>query len=153
MKIAIASDHGGFALKVRIKEILQKRNIEILDLGNEGAESVDYPDYAIRVAEKVSKKEVDSGLLLCGTGIGMCIAANKFKGVRAAVVSEAYSARMSKEHNNANVLCLGGRVLDADQKIAEAEAIVTAWLDAKYEGGRHQTRLDKIAEIEKKNFR
>ena len=150
MKISIASDHGGFELKSRVIEILKKRKIEVEDLGNESAtESVDYPDYAIRVAAMVSQEQVDAGLLICGTGIGMCIAANKFKGVRAAVVSDTYSAKMAKEHNNANILCIGGRVVES----AKAEAILTAWLDAKFEGGRHDRRLEKIKEIEKRNFR
>lgn len=153
MKIAIASDHGGFDLKSRVIVYLKKRNITVEDLGNEGAESVDYPDYAIKVAEKVSQGDADAGLLMCGTGVGMCIAANKFKGVRAAVVSESYSARMAKEHNDANVLCLGGRVLDSEKDAARAEEIVAAWLDAKFEGGRHDRRLDKIREIESKNFK
>jgi ribose 5-phosphate isomerase B len=153
VRIAVASDHGGFDLKTRIISFLKQRNISVEDLGNQGAESVDYPDYAVKVAEKVSKGEVDAGLLMCGTGIGMCIAANKFKGVRAAVVSEAYLATMAKEHNNANVLCLGGRVLDAQKDAEQAIKIVAAWLDASFEGGRHNRRLDKIAEIEKRNFR
>lgn len=150
MKLLVASDHGGFALKSRIKEFLARRKIDVEDLGSDSAESVDYPDYAIRVAERVSKEEADAGVLICGTGIGMCIAANKFKNVRAAVVSEPYSARMAKEHNNANVLCVGGRVLEEKDRVEE---ILAAWLDAKYEGGRHDRRLDKIKEIEKKNFK
>lgn len=155
MKIALASDHGGYELKKRVIEFLKRRGLSVVDLGNQGSESVDYPDYALKVAEQVSKREADAGLLMCGTGVGMCIAANKFKGVRAAVVSEAYSAKMAKEHNNANILCLGGRVLDSDSEegAVRAEEIVAAWLDATYEGGRHQRRLDKIEEIEKKNFR
>jgi ribose 5-phosphate isomerase B len=113
---------------------------------------VDYPDYAIKVAERVSQGEADAGVLVCGTGIGMCIAANKFKGIRAAVVSESFSARMAKEHNNANILCVGGRVLESRES-QDAESIVSAWLDAKFEGGRHDRRLDKIRDIEAKNFK
>lgn len=150
MKLLIASDHGGFALKSRIVEFLKSRNIQPEDLGSDSGESVDYPDYALKVAERVSKGEADAGILVCGTGVGMCIAANKFKNVRAAVVSESYSARMAKEHNDANILCVGGRVLEQDGK---AEEIIAVWLDAKFEAGRHQRRLDKIREIEKKNFR
>lgn len=149
MKLAVASDHGGFSLKEEIVKSLKNQKIEILDLGNHGTESVDYPDYALKVAEMVSDGKVDGGLLMCGTGIGMCIVANKFKNVRAAVVSDPYSAKMAKEHNNANILCIGGRVVDPKK----AEEIVRAWLDAKFEGGRHDRRLDKIREIEKKNFR
>lgn len=153
MKIAVASDHGGYELKTHLIKLLQDKKIEVEDLGNQGAESVDYPDYAIKVAEKVSVGDVDAGLLMCGTGIGMCIAANKFKNVRAAVVSEAYSARMAKEHNNANILCLGGRVIETDHDPSKAKEIVLAWLDAKYEGGRHDRRLEKIRQIEKQNFK
>jgi len=151
MKIALASDHGGFQLKSQIVEFLNKRKIAVEDLGtNNGAGSVDYPDFAIQVAQKVSDGQVDAGLLVCGTGIGMCIVANKFKNVRAAVVSEAYSAKMAKEHNDVNVLCLGGRVLEDPKK---AEEVLAAWLEATYEGGRHGRRLEKIRAIEKKNFR
>lgn len=153
MRLAIASDHGGFQLKSRILQFLKKRKVEVEDLGNHDRESVDYPDYAIKVAELVSSGKVDGGLLVCGTGIGMCIVANKFPNVRAAVGSEPFSARMAKEHNNANILCLGGRVVDADKDGKRAEEILAAWLDAKYEGGRHDRRLDKIQEIERKNFR
>lgn len=153
MKIAIASDHGGFPLKPRLIQLLIERKIEVEDLGNHGAESVDYPDYAVKVAELVSRGQVDAGLLLCGTGIGMCIVANKFPNVRAAVVSDAFSARMAKEHNNANILCLGGRLLDSEKDAERASTIVAAWLDAKFEGGRHNRRLDKIREIERKNLR
>ncbi|HEX5037963.1 MAG TPA: ribose 5-phosphate isomerase B [bacterium] len=157
MKILVASDHGGFELKSKIVNLLKNKKIQVEDLGSDSAESVDYPDYAIKVAERISKGEADAGILVCGTGIGMCIAANKFKGVRAAVVSESYSARMAKEHNNANVLCIGGRVLDpgspARVPAESAEDVVTAWLDAKFEGGRHDRRLDKIRAIEKTNFK
>lgn len=157
MKILVASDHGGFELKSKIVKLLKNKNIQVEDLGSDSAESVDYPDYAIKVAERISKGEADAGVLVCGTGIGMCIAANKFKGVRAAVVSESFSARMAKEHNDANVLCIGGRVLDPQSPVRadsqSAEGIVTAWLDAKFEGGRHDRRLDKIRAIEKTNFK
>lgn len=149
MKIAIASDHGGFTLKQSVVTFLKKQGNEVIDLGNKGDESVDYPDYAVQVAEKVSEGQVDAGVLICGTGIGMCIVANKFKGVRAAVVSDAYSARMAKEHNNANVLCVGGRVVNS----IKAEEIVQTWLEAQFEGGRHERRLDKIREVEKKNLK
>lgn len=150
MKLLIASDHGGFPLKSRIIDFLKGRKIQTEDLGSDSGESVDYPDYALKLAEKISNGEADAGILVCGTGIGMSIAANKFRNVRAAVVSEAYSARMAKEHNNANVLCLGGRVLE---EAGKAEEVLSAWLDASFEGGRHDRRLDKIKEIEKKNFR
>ena len=149
MKLAIASDHGGVALKKEIIKNLKNRPVDIEDLGSNDDQSVDYPDYAVKVAERVSQGQVAAGLLICGTGIGMCIVANKFKNVRAAVVSDPYSAKMAKEHNNANILCIGGRVVDP----AKAQEIVNAWLEAKFEGGRHDKRLEKIREIEKKNFK
>ena len=149
MKLGLASDHGGFQLKQAVLQFLKRKKIEVLDLGNHGTESVDYPDYAIRVAELVSEGKIDAGLLMCGTGIGRCIVANKFKGVRAAVVEDTYTARMAKEHNNANILCLGGRVLDAKK----GEEVIAAWLEARYEGGRHDRRLEKIREIEKRHLK
>lgn len=149
MKVAIASDHGGFELKKALVDFLRQRDLEVVDLGPNGTESVDYPDYAVKVAEMVSAGAAAAGILMCGTGIGMSIVANKFKNVRAAVVTDDYTARMSKEHNNANVLCLGGRV----QQPKLAIELVRIWLETPYEGGRHQRRLEKIAEIEKKNLR
>jgi ribose 5-phosphate isomerase B len=142
--LAIGSDHGGLELKSVLIEALRQRGLDLRDMGTDGAESVDYPDFAEKVAGAVSRGEAACGVLICGTGIGMSIVANKFPGVRAALVTDEYMARMAKEHNNANVLVLGGRVLDA----AAANRIVGIWLDTAYEGGRHQRRLDKIAEIE-----
>jgi len=149
MKIVIASDHGGFHLKQSILKLLDSRNIPYVDLGVSSEDSVDYPDYAAKVAESLAQGEVDGGILVCGTGIGMAIAANKYRGVRAAVVTDPFTAQMSKEHNDANVIALGGRVLDE----AKATATVQAWLDAKFQAGRHERRLEKIAEIENKNFK
>ena len=149
MKLAIASDHGGFHLKKAILRLLASRKIEYVDLGVASEDSVDYPDYAVQVAEKVASGAAQGGILVCGTGIGMAITANKFKGIRAAVVTDPYTAQMSKEHNNANIIALGGRVLDE----AKAEATVQAWLDAKFQAGRHEGRLAKISEIENKNFK
>jgi ribose 5-phosphate isomerase B len=149
MKLAIASDHGGFHLKNSLLQFLTSRKIEYVDLGVVSDTSVDYPDYAAKVAEKVASKEVDGGILVCGTGIGMAITANKYKGVRAAVVTDAYTAQMSKEHNNANIIALGGRVLDE----AKGVEVVRTWLDSKFQAGRHEKRLEKIAEIEGKNFK
>jgi ribose 5-phosphate isomerase B len=149
MKIVIASDHGGFHLKQSILKLLDSRKISYVDLGVSSEDSVDYPDYAAKVAESLAKGEVDGGILVCGTGIGMAITANKYRGVRAAVVTDPFTAQMSKEHNDANVIALGGRVLDE----AKAAAAVQAWLDAKFQSGRHQRRLEKIAEIENKNFK
>jgi len=144
--IIIGSDHGGLALKTALNSYLNSRDFEVIDAGTTGAESVDYPDFGQKVAETVIAGEAELGILICGTGIGMSIAANKIPGIRAALVTDAFMARMAKGHNNANVLVLGGRVLD-EQKACE---LVGAWLDASFEGGRHQTRLDKITALEKK---
>jgi ribose 5-phosphate isomerase B len=147
MRIALGSDHGGYSLKQSLIPFLQERDIQVADAGtNNSEDSVDYPDFAERVALLVSHGEADSGILVCGTGIGISIAANKVPGIRAALVTDVFMARMAKEHNNANILVLGGRVLDG-QKACD---LVAAWLDATFEGGRHQGRLDKITEIEKK---
>ena len=147
--IIIGSDHGGLALKTALNSYLNSRDFEVIDAGTTGAESVDYPDFGQKVAETVIAGEAELGILICGTGIGMSIAANKIPGIRAALVTDAFMARMAKEHNNANVLVLGGRVLD-EQKACE---LVGAWLDASFEGGRHQTRLDKITALEAKYFK
>ncbi|MBK5275514.1 MAG: ribose 5-phosphate isomerase B [Desulfuromonadales bacterium] len=144
MKIALGSDHGGYSLKQSLVPFLQQRDIEVADAGTNSEASVDYPDFAERVALLVTQGEADAGILVCGTGIGISIAANKVPGIRAALVTDTFMARMAKEHNNANVLVLGGRVLD-EQKACD---LVGAWLDATFEGGRHQGRLDKITEIE-----
>lgn len=144
--IAIGSDHGGYELKKAIKKHLDEKGIEYKDFGTFSEESVDYPDFALKVAEAVASGEFERGILLCGTGVGISIAANKVPGVRAANVSDAFSARYSKEHNNANVLCMGGRVVGPGL----AAILVDEWLNAEFQGGRHQKRLDKITEIEKK---
>ena len=148
MKIAIASDHGGSDLKEKIVELLKEKNLEITDYGVDNPESVDYPDYGIKVANAVSKGVADRGILSCGTGIGMSIVANKFPNVRAALCYDMYTARMSRLHNDANILVLGGRVLDKEIALL----MVDVWLRTDFEGGRHQRRLDKICEIEKKLF-
>ena len=140
----IGSDHGGLELKSVLIEALRQRGLDPRDLGTDNGDSVDYPDFAQKVAGAVSRGEAQQGILICGTGIGMSIVANKFPGVRAALVTDEYMARMAKEHNNANILVLGGRVLEA----MTACRIVGVWLDAVYEGGRHQRRLDKIAQLE-----
>jgi ribose 5-phosphate isomerase B len=144
--IIIGSDHGGLALKTALTGYLNRRGFQVSDAGTNGDASVDYPDFGQKVAEAVMAGEAESGILICGTGIGMSIAANKIPGVRAALVTDAFMARMAKEHNNANVLVLGGRVLD-ERKACD---LVGAWLDATFEGGRHQARLDKITALEKK---
>lgn len=142
----IASDHGGLQLKDSIAAFLKERGIDFKDCGTFDDASVDYPDYADKVAGSVSRGEAASGILICGTGIGISIAANKFPNVRAALATDAFMAQMAKEHNNANVLVLGGRITSAEK----GREIVAAWLDASFEGGRHQGRLDKITAIEKR---
>ena len=144
-QIAIASDHGGFELKGKIIERLEEVGYEMVDMGTTSAESVDYPDFGIAVANAISLKEYDKGILICGTGVGMSITANKFPGIRAALVHDHYTAVMSRKHNNANVLVLGGRTTGT----AVALNIVEAWMDAEYEGGRHDWRIGKIAALDK----
>jgi ribose 5-phosphate isomerase B len=147
MRIGIASDHGGFRLKEEMKAYLAESGLEPVDLGVSKEESVDYPDFGAALAEKVSRGELDRGVLLCGTGIGMSIVANKFSGVRATLANDLFSARLSREHNDSNVLVLGGRVIGIDL----ARAIVKVWLETPFAGGRHQRRLDKISALEKAN--
>jgi ribose 5-phosphate isomerase B len=142
--IALGSDHGGLDLKAAVKELLTERGISFEDCGTNTGASVDYPDFGEKVAQMVSLGQVEKGVLVCGTGIGMSIVANKFPHVRAALVTDLFMARMAKEHNNANILVLGGRVLTDIQ----AREMVSAWLDATFEGGRHQARLDKITLLE-----
>lgn len=149
MKVALGCDHGGIVLKDSVKETLLKHGCEIVDFGTDSSESVDYPLYAEKVAKAVANKECELGVLLCGTGIGMAIAANKVKGIRAAVVSDLFSAKATREHNNANVLCMGGRVVSAEF----ASMLLTAWLEAEYQGGRHQRRIDQITQIENEFFK
>lgn len=144
MKVAIGSDHGGFRLKEEIKKLLDEMGIEYEDVGCTCSDSVDYPDYAIPVAEKVSKKEVDRGILICGTGIGMSIAANKVKGVRCALVHDLFSAKATRQHNDSNVLAMGERVIGPGLALE----IVKVWLETEYEGGRHENRVNKITEYE-----
>jgi ribose 5-phosphate isomerase B len=144
MKFAIGSDHGGLAVKQALAEMLRQRGHEIADMGTHDNNSVDYPVYGAKVAEMVSTGDAERGVLVCGTGIGMSIIANKFPHVRAALVTDEYMAQMASEHNNANILVLGGRSGDP----AQGTSLVATWLDTPYEGGRHQRRLDKIAEIE-----
>ena len=146
MRIGIACDHGGFGLKEDVKAFLKSAGIDPIDFGSFDETSVDYPDFGIQVAEKVSKGELERGILICGTGIGMSIVANRFSGVRAALANELYSARCSREHNDSNVLVLGGRVIG----VGLAREIVRVWLETPFAGGRHQKRLDKIAALEKK---
>ena len=145
MKIAIASDHRGFQMKSRLQQTIEGLGFEVDDLGPESGDSVDYPDYAARVAASVASGEHDRGILICGTGIGMCIAANKFPGVRAAPCHDTVTAEYSRLHNDANVLCLSANQL-SDQL---AEQVVQIWLSTEFEEGRHARRLEKIAGIER----
>ncbi len=140
----IASDHGGFDLKKQLKLCLSQLGVECVDLGVNSRDSVDYPDLAAALAHEVSCDNNNQGILICGTGIGMSIAANKFPGIRAALVHDEFTARMAREHNNANVLVLGGRVLNPEL----ACKMTQIWLESRYEGGRHQNRLDKICALE-----
>ncbi|MBI5663973.1 MAG: ribose 5-phosphate isomerase B [Nitrospirae bacterium] len=146
MKVAIGCDHAGASMKNEIIPVLEELGIEWQDFGTKTEESCDYPDFGERVAEEVSKGSVDRGILICGTGIGMSIVANKFPGVRAALCSEDYSAKMSRLHNDANVLVLPGRIID----VKTAGEIVKVWFKTDFEGGRHQRRLDKITAIERR---
>jgi ribose 5-phosphate isomerase B len=140
----IGSDHGGLEMKEELVKVLASRNLPVKDCGTTNGDSVDYPDFAEKVAGAVSRGEAELGILVCGTGIGMSIVANKFPGVRAALVTDEFMAQMAKEHNNANILVLGGRVLSVEL----ATKMVNVWLDTAYEGGRHQLRLDKISQVE-----
>ncbi len=142
--IAIGSDHGGFVLKDAIMKYLDSKGIEYKDFGCYDTSSVDYPDIAHKVCVPVQNKEADFGILICGTGIGISIAANKHKGIRAALLSDEYSAVKTKQHNNANVICMGGRVIGEDLAIS----ILDAYMSTEFEGGRHQVRVNKIAQIE-----
>lgn len=144
MKIAIASDHAGYEQKERLKPLLDELGIQYEDLGTVSEVSVDYPDYARKVAEEVAQGHVEQGLLVCGSGTGMAIAANKVPGVRAAVAWNEEIARLAREHNDANVLSLGARVTPA----ADFPKIVRAWFAAKFDSGRHSRRVEKIREIE-----
>ena len=143
MKIALASDHGGFALKQVIKHHLNEKGYEILDLGTHSEESVDYPDYGVKAGEAVAGGEADAGIVFCGSGIGICIAANKVHGVRCALVTSVEMALLAKSHNDANIISLGGRTTAP----ALAIEMVDAWLEAKPEGGRHQRRIDKLNQL------
>src|SRR5712672_542294 len=145
MKIAIASDHAGYEEKERLKPLLNELGIQYEDLGTVSEESVDYPDYALKVAEEVAQGRVEQGLLVCGSGTGMAIAANKVPGIRAAVAWNEEIARLSRQHNDANVLSLAARYIPDE----EQEKIVKAWLSTDFEGGRHERRVEKIEQIEK----
>jgi len=147
MKIAIGSDHRGFETKRRLTAFLQAHGHEIVDVGTNGSESVDYPDFAFHVACRVGKGECERGILICGTSIGMCIAANKVKGVRAAACHDSITAEMSRRHNDANVLCLSADLLGGELM----ERMARIWLETGFEGGRHARRVEKIAKFEEEH--
>ncbi|MDY0235754.1 MAG: ribose 5-phosphate isomerase B [Gudongella sp.] len=144
MKIGIGSDHGGFALKEELKTFMEEKHIEVVDFGTFNTDSVDYPDYGELVAKAVINGEVERGVVICGTGIGISISANKVKGIRCALCGDVYSAKMSRAHNDANMIALGGRVVGVDL----AKEILTTYLNSKFEAGRHERRVNKISEIE-----
>lgn len=149
MKIAIGCDHGGIVLKKAVVDVLVEKGISYKDYGTYTEESCDYPDFALKVSESVALGECDKGIILCGTGIGISIAANKVKGIRAAVVFNEFTAKASKEHNNANILSLGGRIITP----SEASKLVKVWLETEFAGGRHTNRINKISDIETKYMR
>ena len=144
MKLAIGNDHVAVEMKKEIKKYLEDKGIEVIDVGTNSTESFNYPISGYKVGKMVASGEVDGGVLICGTGVGISIAANKVKGVRAAVCSEPVTARLVKEHNNANIIAFGARIVGSET----AKAIVDAWLNAEFQGGRHQTRIDMIHKIE-----
>ena len=147
-RIAFGCDHVGFILKEDILAHLHARGIEVIDKGTDSPERTDYPRYASAVAQAIVDGEVEGGILICGTGVGISITANKFPGVRAVVCSEPYSAQLSRQHNNTNVLAFGSRVVGLEL----AKMIVDAWLTAEFEGGRHQTRVEAISALEQRSF-
>lgn len=142
--IVIGSDHGGFSLKEEIKKHLEARGTQYVDIGCHNTNSVDYPDIAKEACQKITDGQCEAGILICGTGIGISVAANKVKGIRAACCSDCFSAKYTRLHNNANVLCMGGRIVAPGL----AEMMVDLFLDTQFEGGRHQRRIDKITAIE-----
>ena len=142
VKVVLAADHGGFGLKEVLKPVLSQAGWQVLDVGCDSEDSVDYPDYANKAVARIVCGECERGILICGTGIGMSIAANRERKIRAANCCNEYTARMSREHNNANILCLGARVLSEDDAIK----IVKVWMETEFAGGRHQRRIGKFSE-------
>lgn len=147
MKLAIGNDHVGYELKLHIKKYLENQGHEVIDFGTDSSESTDYPIYGEKVGRAVSSGECELGILICGTGIGISLSANKVPGIRAAVCSEPYSAQMARRHNNANIIAFGARVIGTDM----AEMIVDHFLQAEFEGGRHARRVDRMMAIEERN--
>ncbi len=144
MKIALGNDHAAVEMKEFVKAYLEEKGYEVLNLGTDTHDSVDYPEYGAAVGRAVVSGDADLGIAICGSGVGISISANKIKGVRAVCCSEPYSARMSRQHNNANVLCFGARVIGQEM----AKMIIDEWLAAEFQGGRHQKRVDKIIALE-----
>jgi len=149
MRIALGSDHGGYELKEAIKKHLSLKGFEVVDFGTNSTDSCDYPQFAMAVGEAVASEAYDKGILVCGTGVGVSIAANKIPGIRCALVGDCFTAKATREHNNSNVLALGGRVVGAGLALE----IVDIWLGTDFQGGRHQNRVDLITEIEKRYSR
>jgi len=143
-KILIAADHAGYELKEHLKKFLVENQLQVEDLGTDSTDSVDYPDYGVKLAQRVAENSGENGLIICGTGIGMSMVVNKYPRVRGALCHDIYTAQMSRAHNDANILILGGRVVGKGL----AEAILRAWLETPFEGGRHKRRVDKINDIE-----
>jgi ribose 5-phosphate isomerase B len=144
MKIAMGNDHTAIEMKNAVREFVESKGYEVIDFGTNASESCDYPEYGEKVARAVADGTADLGIAICGTGVGISLACNKVKGIRACVCSEPYSARLSRMHNDSNVLCFGARVIGVEM----AKMITEEWLDAKYEGGRHKRRVDMIMDIE-----
>jgi ribose 5-phosphate isomerase B len=145
-KLAIASDHAGFELKESIIAYLNDKGVELEDFGPINSDRVDYPDYGISIAKAIQENKLDRGILICGTGVGMSIVVNRFPGIRGTLCSDLYTSKMCREHNDSNILIMGGRVIGKGL----AEEIVDTWLNTPFEGGRHQKRLDKIEDIDRK---
>ena len=146
MKIAIGNDHTALEMKNEMKKFLEEKGYEVIDYGTNSTESCDYPVYGEKVGNAVAGGEADLGLAICGTGVGISLACNKVKGIRAACCSDCFSAKLTRQHNDANILCMGGRVVGAGLALMMTDL----FLNTEFEGGRHQTRIDKIAEIERK---
>lgn len=146
MKICMASDHGGFELKNIILKHLQIKGYNVLDLGTDSIDSVDYPDFAIKAVKSILNKECSRGIIMCGTGIGISISANRFPGIRAALCWDSLTAKLSRQHNNSNILAMGGRLIGVEL----AKEIVDVWLNTEFDGGRHEGRINKIDELAKK---
>lgn len=140
MKIAVGADHAGFEAKEELKKLLEALGHAVVDVGTHSKESCDYPDYARQVAEAVANRQVDRGVLVCGTGIGMSMTANKVRGVRASLITDPFTSEMSRRHNDANVFCAGARVLDVEKM----KSLLKLWLETPFEGGRHERRVAKI---------